>query len=157
MKKFSFCFLILLLIGYTSSATAEEISCELFGEEHWPTIGKQKTCFMNGSIAIESLAIRISVRDKDVKALILNHNKKIKFLPVDVPNTYPELQIYSALNCSIRTISKENFKGMSKLVILWLSYNRIEKINSNTFEDLTSMTELYLGKSPRFKKQFQAK
>lgn len=43
-------------------------------------------------------------------------------------------------------ILHKNFQNLKKLKSLWLKRNRIEKISSDTFQDLASLEKLDLGK-----------
>jgi Leucine-rich repeat (LRR) protein len=73
-------------------------------------------------------------------------NEKINYLLVKVADSFPNLEMYNALGCSVKEISKENFAGLKKLKFLNLNFNKIERINSETFEDLVTLEELHLGK-----------
>lgn len=73
-------------------------------------------------------------------------NKQISFLPVQVDVTFPKLVGYSAGSCSIKTISKTNFKNLRNLKDLSLRMNQIETIENDTFEDLIALEVLWLGK-----------
>lgn len=73
-------------------------------------------------------------------------NSKISFLPQGVGGKLPNLLSYAATYCSVKAIFKDNFKGLSKLIYLGLNRNEIEKIPTNTFEDLKVLEKLELGK-----------
>lgn len=113
----------------------------------WPQpVGDQKTCSMFGGAMIDSPEFTIkSAKDETVTGLFFFANPRVSFLPVKVYESFPNLIGYLANGCSIRKISKENFKNLSKLKMLGLSINQIQTIPSNAFEDLTSLQELYLG------------
>jgi Leucine-rich repeat (LRR) protein len=74
-----------------------------------------------------------------------NYNKKIFYLPIDVAEKFPYLTVYGASDCSVKEISKLNFNGLKNLNILELSNNQIEKIDSDTFQDLVALEKLDLG------------
>lgn len=93
---------------------------------------------------IDEVNVIISTNDNTVKALELETNKNIFFLPVKVAENFPNLVGYSAWECSLKEISKENFAGLNKLKILELSRNAIEAIADDTFADLTDLSYLYL-------------
>lgn len=88
--------------------------------------------------------------DSTVLALKFDLNNKISVLPVRVDETFPVLAAYFAQYCSIKTISKVNFKNLKKLRVLALTNNKIERIDDDTFEDLTSLEQLGLGSCFRF-------
>jgi Leucine-rich repeat (LRR) protein len=68
------------------------------------------------------------------------------FLPVNVTSVLPNLVKYSAWDCFITEVSKENFKGLINLNYLSLASNKIREIPTDTFEDLVNLRQLYLGK-----------
>lgn len=76
----------------------------------------------------------------------LGNNKKIRFLPENPADKFPNLKLYRPYSCSIEEISKVNFKDLRKLRKLYLDNNAIRKVASDTFEDLTSLEYLSLGK-----------
>lgn len=86
-----------------------------------------------------------SPKDVSVRRLEFYENKKISFLPEKVAESFPNLVYYDARDCSIKSISKNNFGLLSLLEILYLADNQIEQIPNNTFQDLTSLAELRLG------------
>lgn len=135
-----------------STGNSSKISCEYIKGRHWGrSIGDVKSCKMQNTIAIDSNRVTISIKDESVIGLDFWGNKKIKFLPVQVNESFPNLLAYSAGHCSLSTIEKENFKGMNKLKGLWLYMNQISTINSDTFEDLVGLEMLYLRKEKNSK------
>ena len=71
--------------------------------------------------------------------LKIDANKKTKFLPQNLKETFGHLEVYSAANCSIQKISKNNFAELTKLKRIWLDNNKIDKIPADSFEDLYSL------------------
>lgn len=86
------------------------------------------------------------MKNDNVTGLRMYGNKKIKFLPLSIDKVIPNLVAYSASHCTIKTISKDNFKNLNKLKELHLRDNLIEKIYGNTFEDLVALEQLNLRK-----------
>jgi Leucine rich repeat len=126
----------------------KKISCEKVEIDHWiPPVELVKTCKMLETTVIDDNNVNISRRDETVNGLRFDWNKKIAFLPVRLNDTFPNLIGYSVMACSIKEVSKKNFEGLRKLVLLRLSNNQIEKISGGTFEDLVSLRTLNLGKS----------
>jgi Leucine-rich repeat (LRR) protein len=85
-------------------------------------------------------------RDTAIRGIDFFGNSKISYLPVKINEAFPNLLGYSAGNCSIKTISKENFEGLSNLRELLLFENFIKKIPGDTFEDLVALEFVNLGK-----------
>lgn len=84
-------------------------------------------------------------RDESIETISFALNKKIQFLPENTGEIFPNSIAMSAGNCSVKSISRINFKGLQKLLGLYLFSNLIEQIESNTFHDLLSLEVLDLG------------
>ena len=134
---------LLLILGSFSGVSADQVSCEKIGHYDFG-LGSWKTCYMDKTTEINSADTTIASRDESVEGLYFYNNKNIKFLPIEVSEKFPNLLGLGARDCSLTTISKANFKGLSKLRYLSLAQNRIEKIRSDVFEDLVALEHLYL-------------
>lgn len=140
---FSRIFLI-ILISWSSvkDVVASQISCEKVAQPG----GDNKSCKIEDSTVIESAQVSISSqRDETVTSIELNGNKNIQFLPSRVDTNFPNLEFYIANDCSISTISKDNFQNLSQLKVLFLQQNQIEEIPLNAFDDLGNLVGLNLG------------
>lgn len=127
--------------GFIESA-ATSISCESISPRRY-----RKCCFMNNATTIDTTNSSFSgSRDDSVREINCSRNKKIFFLPIRVTDKYPDLRSYEAAECSLTTITKENFERMTNLKYLDLIGNQIETIFSNTFEDLLSLNYLRIGR-----------
>lgn len=105
---------------------------------------------MNGTTVVDAPDYSIitenqSTRDESVKCLYFEHNKKVEFLPINVDKMFPALEVYIAYECSLSRVTKSNFKNLAKIKILTLSYNKIERISTDTFEDLVALIDLDLS------------
>lgn len=124
---------------------AAEVSCETIEGKIWnDELGTLKTCQMKKETAIDRPGTRISMKDLTVLGINFRSNKKINFLPIEIGDSFSHLVGYFAYNCSITRIVKINFKGLSELKLLSLSFNQIKKISSDTFDDLTDLEVLFL-------------
>lgn len=125
---------------------ADLVNCEAISNYKWNK-EELKACWLDKKIVINSTDLKISSpRDETITGLILNENKKIFYLPIAVHEKYPNLIIYVPAACSLISISRDNFRNLNRLKLLWLSGNPIKKINSDTFQDLKSLEELHLSK-----------
>lgn len=140
--------MILLLCVFTRKAVAKEVSCESSRSWNWGyPVGSQKTCFIE-EITIDSQGFSIaSAKDEATGGIYFEENKQVSFLLVNVHEIFPNLMGFSAAECSIKTITKENFKNLKILKELKLRYNQIEIIQGDVFEDLISLEELDLGEN----------
>lgn len=138
--------IILVILFGSLENEAKEVPCEKF--EDFNEIISQKTCIMNKATTIDTKGTKISsARDEAVEGLKLSANTKINFLPEEVAENFQNLWFYSAVGCSVKEISKTNFRHLSKLRVLELDHNQIERIDSDTFDDLVLLQYLALGKS----------
>lgn len=137
------CFQLIAIVN------AKEVSCERFGDADFYWSGSRyplKTCLMDKSTTIKESDSKILTRDETVLGLLLDSNKNIIYLPIGVAEKFPTLQAYDAWACSIKVVSKINFKALKKLKRLCLSSNQIETIPTDAFSDLIELEHLSLGK-----------
>lgn len=128
---------------------AKEIPCERFGNHsfYWTSsFHSLEKCFMDKTTTIVEENVKISPRDEFVLGFLLDENKNIFHLPIDVAESFPNLQGFDAYNCSIKEFSKRNFEGLSKLKTLYLGYNQIETIPMDSLIDLIELEFFSLGK-----------
>jgi len=103
---------------------------------------------MNGPTAIGSRGVTISSgRDEVVGGMRLEHNSKIKFLPSDMGEKFPNLIAIYVYFCSISSLNKHDFKNLKKLKGLHLQKNLILILPDDVFEELIVLEYLYLGKA----------
>lgn len=140
-------FLIFALFLLAQQIKAATMNCEktplLFNER----LGRIRSCFLADVTAIDSPGFEIAERNEQIYALYFESNTKIHFLPVKVHEKFPNLLLFTSSSCSLTEISKPNFEKMAQLEFLYLESNKIEKIVSNTFEDLTALKEIDLSKN----------
>lgn len=142
------CFLLTLLIVFCD-ATTNEVSCEKVKQRHWGWVISDQilTCFMDDETRIISDDFTIDLAHTDIVGLLLEHNQNILYLPINIHEAFPNLIGLTAYDCHVNAISNKNFKNLGSLKELHLSNNYIEKIFSNTFEDLYSLEVVFLGKT----------
>lgn len=87
-----------------------------------------------------------SPRNDSIGGLYFLNNKKVEYLPENTAEKFPNLKILHAQGCSIKSVSKQNFKNLKTLRYLTLRDNEIQKIESDTFLDLVALEKLYLSK-----------
>lgn len=152
ISSFSTNFLILIfLMEVFVSIETKEIAHGSIADGNWvPPIFTVKTSFVLTTTTINKPNVIIAPGDESIKGLRIDYNNKIFYLPIKVGENFPNLLGYSAYSCSIKDISRANFYGLSKLKFLSLGSNRIEKIASDTFSDLTDLERLALRKNSFF-------
>lgn len=140
-----------LLTVHHIQALEKTISCESVSKVNWSVkLGDIQSCVMQVRTKIDSKEFAILSTGEPTNLSILGltfySNKQVSFLPVQVDVAFPQLVGYSAAKCSIKTISKDNFKNLRNLKDLSLRCNQIETIEKDTFEDLILLEVLWLGK-----------
>lgn len=137
--------LIVLLLKLVSSST-DNITCEEIRHADKSGINLQKECLMTKTTEIISRGYTFATpSDEAVESIVFAYNKMIKYLPEKIQETFPNLKIVDAASCAIRSIWMENFMHLQKLSKIFLDGNQIERIERNTFEGLSSLTEIYLS------------
>lgn len=81
----------------------------------------------------------IANKDKSVTEIHFTSNRKIRFLPVSIHASLPNLRLYAAAQCIVEKVQKANFEQLDDLVEINLSENRINTIPSDTFEGLRNL------------------
>lgn len=154
-KKLSILVLIVLL---STRGETSEIFCEHEKNFEVLTIDAPKVCFMNQSTVITSPTTFIALQEnRNTNLLTFNGNRKIHFLPENIQGSFPNLKEIDANECSIKEISRQNFKHLKQLMKLKLRGNELVKIPKNCFEDLVALEVLDLRKNilKCFKEKFE--
>lgn len=141
----------------TNNFTKKEISCKIFTScddrfkgSPFELFNRASGCceLESGTYTDSSEYSFIASEDyASLEAIFIQFQGNMEFLPVSVHERFHALKIYSIANTPVKKVSKKNFEKLFKLEILRLVDNRIEDIKSNTFEDLTSLKTLSLGRS----------
>lgn len=124
-------------------AKAVEVPCERVGIK-----GFVHHCsFDLKTTEINSDDVKISdARNENTTMLFFYNNIRISFLPIEIHEKFPDLLGIIARDCAILTISKKNVNKLRKLEVLDLAKNKIQKIESDSFDDLTNIEFIGLGK-----------
>jgi Leucine-rich repeat (LRR) protein len=80
-----------------------------------------------------------------METVAMEHNKKIFYLPDKIGDAYPNLIIVRAGNCSITAISRQNFKGLTKLKSVLLHHNQIKEVENGAFKGLIELKNVHLS------------
>lgn len=142
-RRFLLILVALLLAKYSNGFG--HVPCETICPFNWG-LNKWNSCLMILETVIDEPNYEISSRKNEtIQGLTFNANKKIFFLPLEAFKKFPNLLGYSAYECSIKSIVKENFQNLNKLTVIYLHKNQIETILSDTFEGLSSLQDIFLG------------
>lgn len=80
-----------------------------------------------------------------ISLLLIDDEPGVKFLPANFLAAIPDVEVLQIFNCSVAEVNENHFKGLSKLRILILAFNKIEHIAGDAFADLVSLESLSLA------------
>lgn len=144
----NFAILILSFVAFYETE-AGEVSCRLTKAQmhHYDGVVTPNQCYMDETKTIDAPGFTfLNERNETIQGLEFFHNDKIQFLPERIAEKFPNLNFYDAMYCRVKKVSKINFQGLFKLTYVYLSYNKIEKLASDTFEDSIALKLLQLSK-----------
>lgn len=102
-----------------------------------------KACFVDDK-TIDSPTTVIKNEALGIKHLIISLGN-VKFLPIEVSTSFPQLETFSSTNGKFEEVSKRNFEKLSSLKGMALSVGELKKIEKDSFDDLTSLISLTLA------------
>jgi len=144
-------FFVLFLINETKAA--KNLVCDVRIRDDPFDSGFQKVrtqsviCEFNEAVEIAEPTILANPVNENVTELLLRRIKKIEFLPQDISAAFPNLRLIDAFDCSIKSVSNLNLKGLSKNKKINLEKNNLETIEENAFDDLVNLRYLYLDEN----------
>lgn len=147
--------LIVALAILPCLVTSTEVFCEKIEMvDSWTRnhgIPVTKTCQMGeasgATTAINSTGFAISSEpDESAEGFNSWNNSKIEYLPEDICDVFPNLIVLSAGSCSIKSVSKDNFRNLNRLRYVHLYRNEIERIDNDVFDDNLELQEILLCK-----------
>lgn len=146
-RKFAVILLTLVITISPAQALSGKVSCEKVESVNWNNVNAQRTCYMDRVTTIDTpnFGIQDSL-DETIGGLRFYMNTKISFLPIKVFKSFPNVVVYNAEGCSVKTTSRENFEKLGKLKVLLLNDNEIEKLEAYVFDELVSLEWLVLRK-----------
>lgn len=137
-------FTVLVLIGFAVilPSTSAAGSCEKIEIKEWNIHGTFKTCFMRETINESDNFLITSDRDETIEGFNAGGKGKLE---QNIGDKFPNLVVLDADSCSIKNITKENFRGLNKLRQLRLDNNEIETIDDDTFGFIPAVEYILLS------------
>lgn len=134
---------LLALVAF-ANAEASGLVCEKVDKCFIEDI--HSCCYMDKTTIIATRNTKLAIpKDETLQGVNFADNPKIEFLPNEIYKEIPNLIHYHAFNASIREISKKNFQNLDKMEYLYLTLNKIERVDRDTFEGLMELREVRLG------------
>lgn len=82
---------------------------------------------------------------ENITAISFTSDSKISYIPNQIYLTLPNLRIFNASKNVINEIIKSNFVKLNYLEVIDLSYNLLERIPKNVFDDSLALRMIHLG------------
>lgn len=105
---------------------------------------KFNTCVVNQAIDSEHYVLESGL-DTTVGQFYISENKKVKFLPANIGEKFPNLKEFRVWGCGLTVLRDFYFQNMTNVKYLDLGYNRISNIESSAFKDLVNLEHLFLN------------
>lgn len=100
-------------------------------------------CEFDDAIHITKPTTLSNSANENVTELLMRNNKKIEYLPQDAAVPFPNLNTINAYDCSVKSLTKLHFQGLTKMRIVNLAKNQLETIDENSFDDTVNVAGLY--------------
>lgn len=140
----------MLLFSISAINATENVNCVVVVRDDPFDSGFQKTrtqtvyCEFDDDIRIVTPSTLSNPINESVSVLQLTSNENVEYLPEGAGVSFPKLHVIDAYGCSIKSLNKLNFEGMTKLVQINFDRNKIETIDENSFEDSIELTNINL-------------
>lgn len=145
-KNLCITFVLFYVFSLLVLSKADQNWCLFFDVWPWEVGGKLRTCRVSHKYTLNSSGTLFSLpRDSAVKGIEFFGNSRVSYLPVNINESFPNLYSYGAGNCSIKSILRENFVGLTRLKEILLFENFIKKISADVFKDLEALEFVNLG------------
>lgn len=101
-------------------------------------------CEFSDDIHITTPSTLLNPVNENVTLLLLGNSENVEYLPQDISAAFPNLIAIDASGCSVKTIGKPNFVGLSKLRGIILNRNQLERIDEDSFDDTADLSDINL-------------
>lgn len=101
-------------------------------------------CEFDDAISVGAPSTLSNSANENVTELLLRNKKQIEYLPQHESVPFPNLNTINAYGCSVKSLTKLNFNGLTKLSNINLNSNQIETIDENSFDDTIELAQVDL-------------
>lgn len=137
-----FTIILMFVLIAACKLEAVEIDCEKV--DHYERF--EKCCYLDGTTEIREINDTIAdLENTDVDVILFRGKEKNEFLPVNVYEKFPNLEVYLATKAAVEEILALNFQSLSKLRLLDFSDNLIKSIPDDCFQGLTKLNKIKLS------------
>lgn len=138
----AFTVLILICIAVLLPSASAGGSCDKIENKEWNIHGTFKTCFMPETVIDSDDFLITSDQDETIEGFNAGGKGKLQ---QNIGAKFPNLVVLDAESCSIKNITKEDFRGLHKLRQLRLDNNEIETIDDDTFGFIPAVEYILLS------------
>lgn len=123
-----------------------DIECEKF-EENFQSCNVKKMTISHPEVSVRKVVAGHRMQEIDGNAIeyLKAFNEQIIFLPLNFPQSFPNLKTLSFIECGLISINTKALSGFKKLQTLSLPRNAIKDISAEGFIDLDALTILDLS------------
>jgi Leucine rich repeat len=123
----------------------QQIECENV-QTHKEDGEVTEVCRIDASTVINTFNFTIgSEIDVNMEEIYAKNNDRIRYLPKNIYEKFPNLKILNFETCSLKAVAKENVQKLTYMKKIDFAYNRIITISKETFEDLVNLEYLDLS------------
>lgn len=137
-------FILSALSALLCASAQKEVTCKHYNAQWLYFKRNLFTCRIEKQRIDDVGFIITSTTNTTVDVLDIQSSTDVKFIPENIADKFPQLIALQIFNCSVESISEQNFKSLRKLKYLHLPRNEIESIDKNAFKDLVRLEWLSL-------------
>jgi Leucine rich repeat len=123
---------------------SQQVECENF-QTRTEDNELVKVCRIDQSTSINSFNVTFASEfDENVVEIFAKNNDKIRYLPKNIYEMFPNLKTVNFEECSLKAVTIENLQKLLFMKRINFKNNEIRTINVGTFNDLVNLEQLIL-------------
>lgn len=137
-----------VFLGKSLCKTSQKREIICSGKRQWKfdlIDSKLFTCMVLQSEINGKIFVLKTIIDEQVHGIDFSNNSKVQFLPGRLQEKFPNLLVYDAQNCKVRSVDESNFEKLFKLTAVDLSNKFINHIPKDLFKDSVSVQVINLS------------
>jgi Leucine rich repeat len=138
---------LFFLLRYSRLVNSQQVECEVVQTR---TEGDDitKVCRIDESTSINSFNVTFASEfNENVVEIFSKKNKRIRYLPKNIYERFPNLKTLNFEECSLKAVTIENLQKLTYLKRIDFSINEIRTVNVGTFNDLINLEQLILSQN----------
>jgi hypothetical protein len=117
-------------------------------------ITSPQTCVYQAALAVSSTVVTVGSTVSKESIIAIDNGGTISnvYMPLDLADSFPNLNMILSSSDRIATLSYRSFKGLTKLKYIDLSHNSISSIDASVFKDAVNLIHIKLDGISQTKK-----